>query len=549
MNASLNKTSPPSPWLHTLYAERTGVLVHCWAQGWLQRALPLQLHPQARLLKIISLGVVDSQNPQRFLKVKIQVEMGLQTVAQTPEPIDAPHTMRTDGKKSAKPTELAVQILEGAVEIVDDTASIAHAYPQTMASGLPVVLYLRWCHAKNLNTTNPQARQLVMEENLAILKTKPTPAHVFTLIALRRFKQAWERRTYLTGQCGTLGLQIQTHTKAHSASKKIEHMVGLAAEMRARLKMKRLMQEHHASQVWEWENVEQCLYASMLYYMGAATQRKMLAVLAKQVPYSTLLTLFCHGKRSQVQHAIMARWFGMLGLLVNPSPQWHQNLVYETQWQEYQNLYTLFQATKMEPFSQNAQEHASEGAQSQGVRPWNRLERRLVGFYHHLRWAGKQGLLKSWLQLLTQLAPLAHTGALGQASKHAFEQAFPTPQEEPWRGRFGFGVEETRSGARLIGQQHITMLFSNAVLPVLLGYAYHQHNSTLESLLYRICLILPSETANKEVRWMRQRLLTFTPLKPSLRVFQGLLQLRNDFCSHFEQGCQGCALPAHILGK
>ena len=65
----------------------------------------------------------------------------------------------------------------------------------------------------------------------------------------------------------------------------------------------------------------------------------------------------------------------------------------------------------------------------------------------------------------------------------------------------------------------------------------------LEKLLYRLYIVLPAEGSNQHIVFMKQRLQLAEPLRPTLRSHQGLIQIREDFCLDFEQGCQGCGFP------
>ena len=87
------------------------------------------------------------------------------------------------------------------------------------------------------------------------------------------------------------------------------------------------------------------------------------------------------------------------------------------------------------------------------------------------------------------------------------------------------------------------MLAANALLPVFLAIARRNGDVELEKLLYRLFLIMPPEGANKHTRFMEKRLAPPLPLPRPLRTQQGLIQIRQDFCERFEEGCVSCGLP------
>ncbi|HUJ74168.1 MAG TPA: hypothetical protein VL359_04885, partial [bacterium] len=65
----------------------------------------------------------------------------------------------------------------------------------------------------------------------------------------------------------------------------------------------------------------------------------------------------------------------------------------------------------------------------------------------------------------------------------------------------------------------------------------------LEKVLYRLFIVLPGEGPNEKTRFMERRLMPLAPLPRTLRTQQGLIQIRQDFCTKFFEGCSGCRLP------
>lgn len=60
---------------------------------------------------------------------------------------------------------------------------------------------------------------------------------------------------------------------------------------------------------------------------------------------------------------------------------------------------------------------------------------------------------------------------------------------------------------------------------------------------YRLFIVLPPEAPNQRTRFMEKRLLVLASMPRSLRTHQGLLQIHQDFCTSFHEGCQECAFP------
>ena len=96
------------------------------------------------------------------------------------------------------------------------------------------------------------------------------------------------------------------------------------------------------------------------------------------------------------------------------------------------------------------------------------------------------------------------------------------------------------------GQERITILLVNAILPFFRIYARLMQDSALSSCLFKLYWSYPkSKENNQKVRFMEDRFgkLDLSPrLKKSLAYRQGLIQCRDHFCQSFEQGCQDCAL-------
>ena len=84
---------------------------------------------------------------------------------------------------------------------------------------------------------------------------------------------------------------------------------------------------------------------------------------------------------------------------------------------------------------------------------------------------------------------------------------------------------------------------ANAVIPFFLAYARRRGDKELEKLLYRLFIVLPPEAPNSKTRFMEHRLLLTKPLPATLRSQQGLLQIYQDFCTSFYEGCHACHFP------
>ncbi len=128
------------------------------------------------------------------------------------------------------------------------------------------------------------------------------------------------------------------------------------------------------------------------------------------------------------------------------------------------------------------------------------------------------------------------------------EKAFDTPLDEPWRRRVSFTHPPLKQEARMIGTDRIIIIMANAVLPFFLAYARRREDEELEKLLYRMFIVLPPEAPNQRTRFMERRLMPIFALPRTLRMQQGLLQIHQDFCASFQEGCHVCRFP-DLIGQ
>jgi hypothetical protein len=162
--------------------------------------------------------------------------------------------------------------------------------------------------------------------------------------------------------------------------------------------------------------------------------------------------------------------------------------------------------------------------------------------FHHLRNMG-QGLLKGWLTFLKELDGLRDQPEFRRRALDRLSQAFEAPPDESWLRRTSFNAPPRARAASLVGPDRIAIVAANAIVPFFLAYARQRGDEELEKVLYRLFLVLPAEAPNSRTRFMERRLMGLTPAAPTLRTHQGLLQIHQDFCTSFDQGCARCRFP------
>jgi hypothetical protein len=340
-----------------------------------------------------------------------------------------------------------------------------------------------------------------------LLEVLDEPAHL-----LRRYER-------LPGRCGLRA--------AVAGPEAVQRIVAHAAESRARAKATRVLA---AAAAPEREPDEQLLYRQLCYYLGYRPHTPLFEALARRFPVAQLAPLLALPP-AEARMEVLARWFGSAGLLEaeaagTPDP---------AQRAEYAALRARWRSLGLAPLGLPT----ARG----GTRPMNSAERRLVGLYHHLQAIGRDGWLRGWLRLLHRLDGLRDAPGFRREALALLEQAFATPTAEPWRTRVSFHGPPGARPARLVGTERMIVLLANAVLPTFLAFARRDGDAELEKLLYRLYIVLPPEGANRRTRFMEERLAPVLPLPRTLRTHQGLLQIHQDFCRSFYEGCSRCRLP------
>lgn len=324
----------------------------------------------------------------------------------------------------------------------------------------------------------------------------------------------------LPGRCGLRA--------AVAPPEALPRVVAHAAEVRARQKAERLLP------LWQNRAEEQILFQQIFQALGYRPYAGIFATLAARFPLREMGG-FLDLSPSRARREILARWFGALGLLDAPEPA----ETGEEAAREYRSWREHWRALGEAPLA--------EPLRRGGSRPWNSPERRLVGLFHHINSMGPGSFLGAWLGFLRRLDGVRDQPEFRKTALRLLEGAFSTPQQEVWRGRVSFFSPRMKREARLVGADRIVVVMANAVLPFFLAYARRRGDEELEKLLYRLFIVLPPEGDNQRTRFMEKRLMAFAPVPRTLRMHQGLLQIHQDFCRNFLEGCHDCGFPDLIL--
>jgi hypothetical protein len=325
----------------------------------------------------------------------------------------------------------------------------------------------------------------------------------------------------LPGRCGLRAAQAGPDALAR--------VIAHAAEVRARAKSDRLLP------AWRDGAEEQLLFELLFQSLGYRPYAEVFRSLARRFPLDDLAgRLQLPIARARVE--VLSRWFGSLGLLERPPPQGDAAAGEEfAAWRDH------WLALGLKPLT--------DKLSRAGSRPLNSPERRMVGMFHHLRGQAGRGWLKGWLAFLADLDGLRDRPEFRPRALRALHAAFDAPREEPWLRRVAFHAPPRAAPAQLIGADRIAIAIANAIVPFFLAYARRRGDTELEKVLYRLFIVLPAEGPNRKTRFMRQRLLVLPPTAATLRTHQGLLQIHQDFCVSFQQGCQECRFPDLIAPR
>ncbi len=327
-----------------------------------------------------------------------------------------------------------------------------------------------------------------------------------------------ERYHTLPGRCG---MKV-SHWPASPLQRLVEH----AAENRIQHKVNQLKarEEHTAP--------EELLFQLIFRTLGYSAYAYPFEELAQLYPFHTLIPSLREPPH-KARTLIMSRWMGACGLL-SQDPAQIKDPELREEFLHWQNTWN-----RVSPQLQVSEKLSTI------YRPQNAPERRLLGMFHHLYRIGTDGLLKGWLNLLMNLKLLEHDQTLRQQARESMHTLFATPAGEIWQSHLSWTTRKSSKKSQLVGKDRQTIIWANAILPFFLNYSCAERLAPLEKLLYRLFVVLPAEQANQHTRFMEKRLFAFpNPGLPrkTLRTQQGLIQMHQDFCRSFDQGCSQCQI-------
>ncbi|MBU3914168.1 DUF2851 family protein, partial [bacterium] len=239
-------------------------------------------------------------------------------------------------------------------------------------------------------------------------------------------------------------------------------------------------------------------------------------------------------RQSRVE--ILARWLGSVNILDSiEAREVHNDL--RREWTAFQQFWQRLENKQI----------LEVGSQKSPSRPLNSPIRRLTGLFYHLEKLQFEGLLKSWLRFLQSCRrEMDNSGRCLPAIMLLLDQMFPQPEWDPLNHLIVATSKQTNpSKLKLLGRQRQLIILVNSILPFFTAWSRLNQDRELEKTLFALFLLLPNEGQNKKTRFMEQRLLNTHPdigIKKNLSYHQGLIQLHDDCCRSFYEGCNNCSM-------
>lgn len=175
-----------------------------------------------------------------------------------------------------------------------------------------------------------------------------------------------------------------------------------------------------------------------------------------------------------------------------------------------------------------------------GLRPANHPQRRLALAAHWVHDATLVERIEVWCK----------TPHPDKALVHSLAKILSVEHDEFWSWHWTFRSARLKKPQPLLGEQRVTDLAVNVILPWLHARAQSGRNGKLSAEIERRYEAWPAAEDNATLRLARQRLLgrslTGKSGLATACAQQGLLQIVRDFCDHSNATCDGCSFPGLV---
>lgn len=308
-----------------------------------------------------------------------------------------------------------------------------------------------------------------------------------------------------------------------------ERLIQQAAEQRLIQKSK-IFDElflNNDYKIWEAR-----LYQSICKSLGYTTYAGIFEHLAQKINYYQVLKFYELPIR-QRRIELFSRWFGYLGLLDNIAAE----QIIDDSRREWFGLQQTWLSLNLKIIS-------SDFHIKRPYRPLNHPIRRLTGLYYHIEKIKFEGILKAWLGFLKHCQKIIEQNIdpVNLILKQ-LQALFPQPDYEPLNTVFTLHqAKKSKYKNKLIGRNRQLIILVNSILPFFLAWARSTQDLELEKTLFKLFLVLPSEGTNTKTDFMEFRFnkKCSGKLKQKLFYQQGLIQINDDFCRSFYEGCRDC---------
>ncbi len=316
----------------------------------------------------------------------------------------------------------------------------------------------------------------------------------------------------------------------------------------------RVIQKAGKYERWlETRPFEQALYEAVMESLGYKNNKEPFLALASLVPLKDMRLVIpedapSHEKATHIQALLL----GAAGLLpkLNGAKK-----VYDDETTAY--------IKKIEALWDSMQQKTGIAAMAKsdwsfaGIRPANYPERRIAAISNILPECMPQGIFQRILAIFEKPAVTGgqkgDDAAIIKTVTNGVQALFLNTEDPYWSYRYTTGGKKFPKPQKLLGQERVSAVFINVIIPLLLVYARKHHDLSLEKTLHLIYRNYSPLQETSVTKFMSNRIWgeSGTPKKTirSVRRQQGLYQLFKDFCENDNLSCNKCALYLAVVSQ
>ena len=172
---------------------------------------------------------------------------------------------------------------------------------------------------------------------------------------------------------------------------------------------------------------------------------------------------------------------------------------------------------------------------------YDNVERALALFFQHLWATREKGLLATWAKQIMSFGEQPLDTLTGAKLIKFFQVLFQNDLQD---------ASSTLN--KNIGTQKIVIVMANAILPFFMAWAEENNRQDMTHILFNMFTLMPGEKENSKIAFMKKRLsMGSLGIKQgnTMKISQGLIQIHDDCCRHFHDGCDNCRLVDWLTPK